>query len=762
MTEEVRVSILQNFISNDEIAKEIRLRKKKYINTTVSNKNISEFEKMISDGWEVDRELKASKKLKKNKANDVYFEDKVWGLFASLGFTLMNKEQKLNLPYDKSNYTLTQQIDVFAKDKETVILVVCRSTTEENQRGDFKNELEAYRNKVGGLRRTINQLFPNQKLKFKFIFATENYAISDSDLQLLENLNGVHFGDEIISYYFNLHKQIGLASRYQLLGFLFNGQEIPELDNKIPAIKGKMGGHTYFSFSIEPEKLLKIGYVLHRNKANVNMMPTYQRIIKGSRLKSIQEFIDKKEGYFPNSIIISIDSDKTLVFDRANTQVKSAISDIGILHLPKRYRSAYVIDGQHRLYGYANSLYKITNSIPVVAFLNLAREEQIKLFMQINENQKAVSKNLRTTLNADLLWTSSSYIEQLKALRSRISIYLGENRDSALFDKISIGEDRRKITQEAFDKSLNQGNFLGKVTKNKIEKIGIFYNGDLDDCFNKLSIFLKKTFNYIKDNIGKIWLDPENIILINKGIYAIIKLQSDIIDYLLKETLIDLNSSSETYFKKSIPYLDVIIKFFQNMDDDTKESLKKAYGSGGYSKYWRTLQIQVSNVYPQFQPTGLKEYIKREAKEFNTRAFKIIRDIETFFKTDFKNKLERKYGNSWFKKGVPPQIAKKAIELAYDKNLKVENEEDEIKPWDCLTIISYRAIASKNWRDLFEKDYTRPDERNLRGGKDAKTKWMTKLEQLRNENVHQYYVSEEEFNFLKDLHSWLILDKSNY
>ena len=195
------------------------------------------------------------------------------------------------------------------------------------------------------------------------------------------------------------------------------------------------------------------------------MMPTYQRIIKRSRLKSVHEFIDNKKGYFPNSIIISIDSDKDLAFDRANTQVKSSISDIGILHLPKKYRSAYIIDGQHRLYGYANSEYKSKNSIPVVAFIDLAREEQVKLFMQINENQKAVSKNLRTTLNADLLWTSKNYIEQQKALRSRISIVLGESRNSSLFDKISIGEDRRTITQEAFDKSLNQSSFLGKVSK---------------------------------------------------------------------------------------------------------------------------------------------------------------------------------------------------------------------------------------------------------------------------------------------------------
>jgi len=50
---------------------------------------------------------------------------------------------------------------VFAKDDETIIIVECKSTKEENKRGDFKKELEAYKNKVGGIRTTINQLFPD-------------------------------------------------------------------------------------------------------------------------------------------------------------------------------------------------------------------------------------------------------------------------------------------------------------------------------------------------------------------------------------------------------------------------------------------------------------------------------------------------------------------------------------------------------------------------------------------------------------------------
>ncbi len=50
-----------------------------------------------------------------------------------------------------------------------------------------------------------------------------------------------------------------------------------------------MGGRTYYAFAIEPERLLKLGYILHRNKANSRLMPTYQRLIKKSRLKKVQD-----------------------------------------------------------------------------------------------------------------------------------------------------------------------------------------------------------------------------------------------------------------------------------------------------------------------------------------------------------------------------------------------------------------------------------------------------------------------------------------
>ena len=76
----------------------------------------------------------------------------------------------------------------------------------------------------------------------------------------------------------------------------------------------------------------------------------------------------------------------------------------------------------------------------MVAFVNLDKDKQVELFMEINENQKAVSKNLQNTLNADLLWTSEDKNKQRKALRLNIAQRLGELQSSPFFNRVIIGE----------------------------------------------------------------------------------------------------------------------------------------------------------------------------------------------------------------------------------------------------------------------------------------------------------------------------------
>jgi DNA sulfur modification protein DndB len=668
MTEELKIKLMGKLISGSDISQQLRLRRADSYNESYINDSELLKEK-LSNGWEVKAKLKTKTKVYFPKPNDIGFEDKVWSLFALLGFKLMNKDRYFHIPYDKKNSNLTQQIDVFAKDDETVLLIECRSSTKDKV-GDFKKELEAMKSKKQGIINSISALFPTTKPKFKYILATSRLSISEVDESRLSNIGGIHFSEEIIDYYYFLQSQIGIASRYQLLGTLFEGQEIPDMENKIPAIEGKMGGHTYYSFSIEPEKLLKIGFVLHRNKANENMMPTYQRLIKKTRLKEIHSFIDNDKGYFPNSIIINIITEKNrkLIFHPSSNQVDDAISRIGILHLPKKYKSAFVIDGQHRLYGYANSQYKFSNTIPVVALVNIDRSEQVKLFMQINENQKAVSKDLRNTLDADLLWDSDSFIDQMKALKSKIAINLGENRNSPFFGKISIGEDKRVITTEQINLALNKSDFLGKVKKNEIEILGTFYTGDLEKAYRNISDFLFRSFGYLKESLEQMWEQDGNIIVINKGFYGITLLLNDFVNDLQKKGLLEKLKSSKSIFDEIKTYLDTVIHFFKDIDENKSNELKTSYGTPGDAKYWRTLQIAAKENHPEIDYKGLEEYLKKEDKENNERAFKLIREIESaFLKTRIQQKLEGEYGRHWFKKGIPEKIYADSITAAAKK-----------------------------------------------------------------------------------------------
>ncbi len=761
MSENLREKFFNSLVTDKSLRSEIKKRQKAFIYESIPSELLEKYE---SDGWVLEKKFKQTTRMRKLKPFDIAFEDEVWSVIANLGFSTLNKDRRFRLPYS-DDLTLTQQIDVFASDKETILIIECKASESEIKKGNFKETIEAIGGKKEGILKALKKLYPESKPKVRFILATRNYFLSDPDKDRLKNFDIVHYNEATISYYQGLTKHLGIAARYQFLGQLYAGKSIPELDNVIPAIQGKMGGHVYYSFSIEPEKLLKIGYILHRNQANEKLSPTYQRLIKKSRLTSIQQFVESK-GFFPNSIVININTERNLRFDLASPQVETALSKIGILHFPKCYSSAFIIDGQHRLYGYANSEYKYKNSIPVVAFVNLKRKDQVKLFMQINENQKAVSKNLKNDLNADLLYFSDDLKERILALKLLVAKNLGENPESPLFGRIILGEDgkdsKRCITSETIKLGLDRSNFFGQFSKNSIKVDGSFYKGNNDDTFGLLMPFLIENFKYIKEALLEEWKkgeDGDGIVTINAAIESFIRVFSDIIDHVIKTKGINPKADSTDKLLIEVKYyLDPMIVYIKELTSDQKLELKKSYGSGLKARYWRILQRAINLARPEFNPEGFEKYWKDEAKKFNEESFKMIRDIETNLKKDFKEKLFSNYGEGWFKKGIPPQVQDTLVLSAAQKNREIENKSEEVEPWDRLNIIDYRKIAEygSNWKDLFETLYTKPGEEKIRGGKTEKTKWMQKLEYIRNQNFHTYSVKEEEYDFLCELHEWLI------
>lgn len=754
---------LENIVSGKELITAKNKRKNLYIEARERKVALEELEE---EGWEYVKDYADSKFVKVRKEKPFYerFEDQIWLLFFQMGFKLLNRDANFKMNYDFNNPDFTQQIDVFAADDETILIVECKSSEDLNE-VQFKKDIEKLHGQMEGLRKCALKQYPGRKVKF--IWATHNCIMSAKDIKRLQEWDIIFFSDSTIQYYSELVKHLGTCSRYQLLGNLLANTEIKKMQNKVLAIKGKMGGHEYYEFSIEPEKLLKIGYVLHRNEANKNMMPTYQRIIKRKRLKEVQSFINDG-GYFPNSIIISIDSGgRKLQFDESPTKLDDSISKIGVLHLPKRYHSAYIIDGQHRLYGYSDSEYANTNSIPIVAFVDLDRSEQLKLFMDINENQKSVSKTLRITLNSDMLWDSPNQNERRDAIRSKIAQMCGEEQSSPLLGRVVIGEDEKNnikcITIQAIQLALQKCSFFSTFAKNNtIATNGSFDVGDNQATIDRFYPFLEGCFKTVKNECETEWsLGEQGILTINRGIQGIIRIINDVVNLLIAQNkLFPLTQDIDDIINEVEYYMSPLLNHINKLTEEQRIELKSFYGGGAENKYLRYFQKVIHDSLTDFNPEGLEEYIENTTKEYNATSKEYIYAIEEKLKDVIAESLQEYYGDKWLIKGLPKTTYKEAEKAASDKNYELlsNDEESDIEPWDCISLSDCKDIVvySHNWSEIFESIITRPEDLIL-STKEQKTEWISTISKEQNKlSKSTYSVPKSSFELISNIYAWLV------
>lgn len=754
-------AIRDHLIEAKKIPAETRRRLAPHVLENISKGRVEEYE---ANGWVVQDELKLKMKMRKAKSHARAFEDRVWAAFAKLQFGHLNRDGSFKLKYGPRENE-SQQIDVFAADEEVVLVVECKSS-ETIRAGQFKKEIEAISGQRKGVIQRVREEYPDHKIRF--ILATNNYTVSDQVAERIAGADVFHISEDAVDYYLTLADHLGAAAKYQLLGALFAGTKIPNLEPTVPAIQASMGGHSYYSFAIEPARLLKMAYVLHRNQANSAMMPTYQRLIKKARLKKVGEFVEDG-GFFPNSIILNVETKRgtgELNFDLAPKS--PGRSKLGLLHLPQTYRAAYVIDGQHRLYGYANSARSETDLIPVVAFVDLPQDEQVRLFMQINENQQAVPKNLRNTLNSDLLWTSDNYILRAKALRLRIAQHLGEQKTSPLFDRIIIGENSKShtkcITIDAIDNGLARGNFIGKFKKAGAEQVGTFYAGDNQPTADRLIPFLEATFRLFTEGLPtqfQLGSNDGGFVFMNNGVEALARVLSDIVDHVCEsEGISPLECTTEELVDACRSFIDSLIDHLDGLSADEALTYRKLYGSGAGLQYYRRLQVALQDARPEFHPVGLSEWVKAQDKQFTNEAREIVHDLEAFFKKDIRRRLEDQFGSDWEMSGIPRKVRQVTGQRALEKNLDSTDADEKTAAWDMMYIVDYFEVLMynhKTWQEQFEKRYTKPGEEELNWKKRAN--WMKRLTPIRNDVSHGRPVSEEDFAFLVELRSWLLTDE---
>lgn len=460
---------LRSLIEDDQQRRaEWRQRKDSFQHTAIYP---ADEEKFFAKGWELASSGTNKLKLKRAKSHDTLLEDRVWGLLFKLGYPVLGGKD-FAIRFRRSDGSIGEKrVDVFAKDDETCIVVECKSREKRGKRNlqPFLNETAALQKPIASaIRKHFGAAF---KPKIVWLYATANIIWSEQDLERATAENIRVLTENELQYFEAFANYLGSAGRHQFLAEFLEGQEVPALENvKIPAVKGRFGPNTFYSFAISARHLLKIAFVNHQALDHPDSRPAYQRMINKGRIKKIGQFIENG-GFFPTNLLINF-SDKCRFDPLSNTGSSEDRLKFGWLYLPRKYKSAWIIDGQHRLYGFSNlSDEHLDHTLFVVAFEKLDHNVEADLFITINHEQKSVPKSLLVTLQADLKVGSSDPREALSALASRLVRTLSHDATSPFFGRFSIPgippNDAQNLTVPEVVKGLLASTLIGKLVTKK-------------------------------------------------------------------------------------------------------------------------------------------------------------------------------------------------------------------------------------------------------------------------------------------------------
>ena len=717
-------------------------------------------------GWETFWKSKNGKKVKIRKEKTIgdAFEDKVWIMLFKLGFRVLNKGRRFVLCAGAGH---SQQIDVFAVDDDSVIIVECKATAERKP-SNFKKQIEAFEGQREWINKLVGNKFPGRNIKF--VWAMSNYYPSKADKERIISAGMALFDEDTVTYYTDLAGHLGACAKYQLYARLYaNTKILGKFDNRVLAIKSKLGKYGCYSFAIDPARLLKLSYVLHHHPTNNDLMPAYQRLIKKPRLIQIRKFIEEDNGYFANSLIISIDTKgKGLVFERIKSNIPDGMSQVGVLHLPSKYCSAYVIDGQHRLYAYSGSKLARTQSIPVVAFVDLQQREQLKLFMDINENQKSVPKSLRVTLNADMLWDSPVPRERRQAIASKVAQLLEDDKNSKLYGRIIVGENEtsknRRVTVLAIQDALAKSGLLNIYGRNgdTIVATGMLDLNDSDKTKDLIYDVMFLLFDHIYDTCTQAWEmtdDDFTILVTNRGIQAIIRTIGDILRFLVDNKYIEepAKMGAEDIAQDILPYLSPLCDFFNSATEEQRKTLRNHLGGSADTKFWREFQKIIHSKFDKFNPPGLEQYLRDETKQFNEETEKRIDAISKKVLEIFDDKYFAGFDtDDECLKGFPKAVYKRISKIKSEFEYEHKDEDVSFRRFVTNGDLRELALTPHLWVDTFEPLLTPPGIKKS-ASKKVKTQWMLLLDELAGKMKNKgFSVPAKDAKAVQDLYEWIV------
>jgi DNA sulfur modification protein DndB len=743
---------------SSKIKREAVRRRKQFDEKSITAEEIPEYE---AEGWQVDRRLKRSIRVKRPKAIDERLENRFWMLLARLGYPEINAGRKFTMLIErKGAEPLRKQVDVFAKDDETVIIAECKASGSFSKRS-LQKDIEEFANLKKPIASAIRKHYgEDKKLKVIWLFVTENIIWSAPDKYRASGEQIRTITERELRYYAQVADHLGKAARYQFLAEFLKDQVIPELSGKtVSAIRGKLGGRPFYCFVTTPRDLLKISFVNHRSLNDPEGAPTYQRLVSRTRMRDIGEFI-KGGGYFPNNILINFV--RNVRFEKATTNESAGIQ-FGVLHLPDRYRSAWIIDGQHRLYGFAPIDDKyLHHNVIVVAFENLSKTEEANLFVTINHEQKSVPKHLLDDLEGELKWGSDIPSERIGSISARLVNALNTDMGEPFHNRITQQgmptTSRTSLTIPALKDALRKSGLLGKaMLNNKVYDHGPLCGKTDSETLDRARSAINEFFSLIRNaNLHEWESGRDGFLCTNIAVQAYILLFGSLVKYWEVNTA---SNAREMEIEEVLMGIDEYVRPIRDFLEAStpahiKDEFQVQFGSGGPPEYYFRLCKIVKTRFSDFQPEGMADWEAEQSEDRILDADTKLKDIVSDMREHIFNVFRKVYGterDAYWEKGIADKTVKIA---AYNRALDTPIEE-RLPPETYLEVLEMKKVVeAKSVWPMFKSVFNIPESGEK--GQAKNLKWMERVNELRRIPAHpakerKYKVEDFEYiNFIYD------------
>lgn len=720
--------MLNNIVPVEELAGLARARARDYETKTV---NPALVDQLVAEGWTLDKRNKKSVRLRKPKVHGTYLEDRVWILFYRMQFSLLSGKAGADLllePRDPEGPTT--QIDVVALDNEIALAIECKSSQNLTKRPQFQNDLAKHgliRDRFTACART--QFPTTHKRQVVLAMFLSNIVLTDNDRARAKDQNIIVFDQHDLDYYESLVTHLGPAARYQFLADMLPGKTVPGLELRLPAIKTKMGGFNCYSFSITPDYLLKISYVSHRSKGKRSDVSTYQRMLNKGRLSKIREYITD-DGIFPTNIVVNIDKNR-LQFERIHQEGDPEDSGIaGWLSIRPTYKSAWIIDGQHRLFAYSGHERAAKSRLSVLAFDGLAPSEQAKLFIDINAKQKSVKQSLLQELYAELHWDAEDDAIRTRAIISKAIQDMDRDPESPLYQRVQtadVGKDAiRCISLTSLYGAIEKAGFhIAKEKKGHILEYGPLWAGDNDTTLKRTEYILNHWLDTVRVATSEWWdkgAGEGGGLAMNDGVITCISVLRSVIQHLDNKKLIHFDNEDLLEVLKK--YAAAVGAYLGAFSEQDRKVFRDQRGIQGQTRRRRNCEQAIRQLLPDFNPPGLDQFVQQEKAQTNIKGKEIIDRIERTLQKVVLEELRRECGEEeagWWMTGVPKTVRVKVSQRFEEDEGKRGGKENY------FDLIDYAKIAVENW-ELFEPILAY----EKTGKKEQKIHWMNVINEKRN------------------------------